>query len=47
MKSFIRYPTILLLKYKVDDFGFSITVNKLKTILKLDFPYTLKHLKGY
>ena len=46
-KSFLGYPTVALLGQKVDAFGLTTAADKLKAILELDFPYTLKDLEGY
>ena len=46
-KFFLNYFTIALLEQKVDVFDLITTTNKLKTIIKLNFSYTLKNLKIY
>ena len=46
-KFFLSYFTIALLKQKIDVFDFITTTDKLETIVKLNFSYTLKTLKIY
>ena len=46
-KFFLDYSTIALLDQKVDAFDLTTAADKLKTIVKLNFPYTLKNLKIY
>ena len=46
-KSFFNYPTVILLKQKIDVFGFITAIDKSKAISKLDFPYIFKNLKTY
>ena len=46
-KLFLDYFTIALLEQKIDVFDFITTTDKLETIVKLDFSYTLKNLKIY
>ena len=45
-KSCLNYQ-IVSLKQKIDIFGFIIAAEKVKTISKLNFPYTLKNLETY
>lgn len=46
-KSFIDYSSVILLDQKVDDFDLTISVEKLKTIISLDFSWTLHALNIY
>lgn len=46
-KSFINYLIIVLPVEKINVFGFTTIVNKLESILELDFPYILKDCKSY
>ena len=46
-KSFLDYFIVTLLNQKIDAFDFTTTIDKLKTIFKLNFSYTLKKLKTY
>ena len=46
-KSFLDYSTVVLLSQKVNAFELTTTVDKLKTIAKLNFFYTLKNLEIY
>jgi len=46
-KSFIDYSSVILLNQKVDDFDLTISVEKLKTIISLDFSRTLRALNIY
>jgi len=46
-KSFIDYSSIILLNQKVNDFNLTISVEKLKTIISLDFSWTLRALNIY
>ena len=46
-KTYLNYPTISLLRQKVDRFGLSTAQKKLAAIFRLKFPLTLKNLKIY
>ena len=46
-KSFLKYSIVALLDQKIDVFDLITAVDKLKTIIKLDFSYILKKLKIY
>jgi len=46
-KLFIDYSSVILLNQKVDDFDLTISVEKLKTIISLDFSRTLRALNIY
>ncbi len=46
-KSFINYSSVILLDQKIDDFDLTISVEKLKTIISLNFSQTLHMLDIY
>ena len=46
-KSFLNYPIVVLLKQRINVFGFIIATEKLETIAKLDFFYIFKNLETY
>ncbi len=46
-KSFIAYPSVELLKQRVNNFNLFTSTEKLATIQNLEFPRTLKKLKTY
>ena len=46
-KIYLKYLIITLLKQKVNNLNFSISINKLNVIFKLKFLKTLIHLKTY
>lgn len=46
-KAFLGYPSVALLGQKVDSFGLSTSVEKLKAIAKIQFPKTLRLLETY
>ena len=46
-KFFFDYSTVALLEQKMNAFDLTIATDKLKTIIKLDFPYSLKNLEIY
>ena len=46
-KTFLSYPNINLLSYKVDSLGIATPEDKLKAIRSLSYPTTLGDLKHY
>ena len=46
-KSYIGYPTVALLNQKVDNFGLSISIDKLETIRAIKFPRKFKNFETY
>ena len=46
-KSYIGYPTMVLLKQKIDIFGLNISVDKLEIIQAIKFPRKFKNLETY
>ena len=46
-KSFLKYFIVNLLNKKIDVFELTTIIDKLKTIIKLNFFYTLKNVKIY
>ena len=46
-KSYIGYPTVALLKQKVDNFGLNISVDKLEIIRAIKFPRKFKNFETY
>ena len=47
LKTYLGYPTIVLLRQKVDSLGLITVLDKLEVILSLKFPYIFKDLKIY
>ena len=46
-KSYVGYPTVALLKQKVDNFGFNSSVDKLEVIRAIKFPRKFKDFETY
>lgn len=46
-KSFVGFPSINLLGQRVDSLGITTIEEKLRAVLSLDFPHTLKELETY
>ena len=46
-KSFVGYPNVELLGFRVDGLGLSITADRVKAFRILEFPDTLKALEQY
>src|SRR6266566_3072364 len=46
-KSYIRYPTVELLRYYIDTLGIYSMEDQMQSFYKLEFPSTLKALKTY
>ena len=46
-KSYIEYPSIVLLGQKIDNFGFSTSADKLEIFRTINFPVKLKNLEIY
>ena len=46
-KVFLGYPSTVVLGQRVDSMGFSTTEEKVATVRKLEFPYTLDELEHF
>jgi len=47
IKTYLDYPSIILLEQRVDGFGISYTKKRIVVIRELEFPENLQKLKKY